>query len=247
VRRLVAALACRAGGSRLYGKPLQLLDIEGRLTVLEYMIDWIRTEPVVEGIVLGVAEGPENEPFHTIARRHGLRSIRGDETDVLMRLIQCGDAGSATDVLRLTTESPFTYFEALEGAWRRHCERANDVTSMGGLPDGTGFELITMATLRRSHERGEARHRSELCTLYVREHQDEFRVEVIEAPPSLQRLDVRLTIDYPEDLVLCRRVYEALRAFAPRIPVTEIVDYLDAHPEIAALVKPYAQAERWFA
>lgn len=247
MRRLVAALACRAGGSRLYGKPLQFLDIERRLTVLEYMLDWIRTEPVVEGIVLGVAEGPENEPFHALARKHGIASIRGDETDVLMRLIQCGDAGGATDVLRLTTESPFTYFEALAGAWRRHCEQGIDVTSMGGLPDGTGFELITMATLRRSHERGEARHRSELCTLYVREHQDEFTVDVIEAPPVLQRLDIRLTIDYPEDLVLCRRVYEALRPLAPRIPVARIVEHLDAHPELTALVRPYAQAERWFA
>ena len=37
-RRLVAALACRAGGSRLYGKPLQNLSLEPNLTVIEHMI-----------------------------------------------------------------------------------------------------------------------------------------------------------------------------------------------------------------
>src|SRR5687767_6291876 len=98
MRKLVAALACRAGGSRLYGKPLQMLDVERGVTVLEHMIAWIRTEPAIAGIVLGVAEGPENEPFHALARKHGVGSITGDETDVLSRLIRCGEAGGATDV-----------------------------------------------------------------------------------------------------------------------------------------------------
>ena len=246
MRRPVAALACRAGGSRLYGKPLQFLDIDRKLTVLEYMIGWLKCERYLDEIVLGVAEGPENEPFHDIARRHGLRSIMGDQTDVLMRLIQCAEAAGATDVLRVTTESPFTYFEAIPDAWKRHQDRGSDVTTVAGLPDGTSFELIRVDALKRSHAQGNARHRSELCTLYIREHQDDFQVDVIEAPDELQRLDLRLTIDYPEDLVLCRTVYREFKHLAPRIPVREIVAFLDAHPEVNALIAPYAAGERWF-
>lgn len=243
MRKLVAALACRAGGSRLYGKPLQFLDVERNLTVLEYMLAWLRDEHCVDEIVLGVSEGAENEPFHDIARRHGLRSIRGDQTDVLMRLIQCADAAGGTDVLRLTTESPFTYFEVIPEAWKRHQERVNDATTVADLPDGTSFELIRATALRRSHERGEARHRSELCSLYIREHLDEFRVDVLAPPEDLKRPDLRLTIDYPEDLVLCRRIYREFQRLAPRIPLAAIVSFLDAHPELNALVAPYAAAE----
>lgn len=241
----MAALACRAGGSRLYGKPLQYLDIERKLTVLDYMIQLVQTEPSVAEIVLGVAEGPENEPFHTIARRYGIKSIRGDQVDVLMRLIQCGDAASASDIFRVTTESPFTYFEPVAEAWRRHCEANNDLTNMEGLPEGCGFEIIKLDALKWCHKGGDSRHRSELATLYIREHRDEFQVEVLDVPPELQRPDLRLTIDYPEDLVLCRRVYGHFRHLAPRIPVAEIVGFLDAHPELTTLVKPYVVGERW--
>jgi spore coat polysaccharide biosynthesis protein SpsF len=241
MRKLVAALACRAGGSRLYGKPLQLLDIEGRLTVLEYMLGWLHEEPSVNEVVLGVAEGAENEPFHAIARRHGLRSIRGDETDVLMRLIQCADATDGTDVLRLTTESPFTYFEAIADAWARHGAVDNDLTTVGDLPDGASFEVIRAAALRRAHERGDARHRSELCSLYIREHPQDFRIDVLDPPDDLRRPDLRLTIDYPEDLVLCRRVYEEFRPLAPRIPLRAILAFLESHPDVYALVAPYAE------
>ncbi len=246
MRRLVAALACRAGGSRLYGKPLQMLDLDRQITVLDYMIDWIATEPAIDEIVLGVSEGAENEPFHEIARRRAIKSITGDQEDVLGRLIQCGDAGGGTDVFRTTTESPFTYFEAIPEAWTRHCELGNDVTNLSALPDGSGFEMITMETLRRSHRDGERRHRSELCTLYVREHRDEFQVDVILPPREVRRPELRLTIDYPEDLVLCRRITENFRDLTPRIPLAEIVKFLDARPDLTGLVAPFVMTEPWY-
>jgi spore coat polysaccharide biosynthesis protein SpsF len=246
-RRLVGALACRAGGSRLYGKPLQNLDYDRRITVLDHLIDLLSTIPVIQESVIGASVGSENEPFHEIARKRGMRSISGDQTDVLHRLIQCGDAGNATDVFRITTESPFIYFEAIEEAWKRHLAHENDVTSIAGLPDGPGFEIISMATLRTSHEKGDSRHRSELCTLYVKEHQDDFRVEVLEAPPEVNREELRFTIDYPEDLTFCRRIYAHFRDLAPKIPLAEIVKWLDTQPELKAIVAPYASiGGRWY-
>ncbi|MBI3608054.1 MAG: glutamate-1-semialdehyde 2,1-aminomutase [Nitrospirae bacterium] len=246
MRTLVAALACRAGGSRLYGKPLQLLDLTRKLSVIEYMIESLKTEPSIAEIVLGVSQGTENEPFHEVASRYGLRSIRGDEIDVLGRLIQCGEASGASDIFRVTTESPFTYLDPLADAWRFHRDNGNDLTAIDGAPEGSSFEIYTMEALRRSHERGESRHRSECCSLYVREHLEEFRIQVLEVPSELQRLDLRLTIDYPEDLVVCRRVYAHLRSQAPRIPLAGIVEFLDARPDLTALVEPYVVPQRLY-
>jgi spore coat polysaccharide biosynthesis protein SpsF len=247
VRTLVAALACRAGGSRLYGKPLQLLDIEQGVSVLGFMLEMLQRESSLAAIVLGVAEGPENEPFHDIAKRYGIQSIRGDEENVLQRLIQCGEAADGTDVFRVTTESPFTYFEAIPAAWQRHRDRGNDVTHLSDLPDGSGFEIITLETLQRCHDLGERRHRSELCTLYVREHQQDFQVDVIEPPSDVRRPDVRLTIDYPEDLIVCRRIYKTFADLAPRIPLADIVRLWDREPGLKALVEPYLASLRWYA
>jgi spore coat polysaccharide biosynthesis protein SpsF len=239
MRRLVASLACRVNGSRLYGKPLQLLDVDRHVSVLDHMIALYRTEPSIAAIVLGVAEGAANEPFHDLAARLGIQSIRGDERDVLRRLIQCAEAAEGTDVFRVTTESPFIYYDAIEAVWTRHVEDGNDVTVIDNLPEGSHFEVFTLEALQRSHARGTSRHRSELCSLYIREHRDEFRVAVVPVPAAVQRPDLRLTIDYPEDLVLCRRIYEHLSEHAPRIPLAEIVAFLDARPDLQALVAPY--------
>lgn len=239
MRTLVAALACRVNGSRLYGKPLQLLDVARRVSVLDHMIALCCTEPSISHIVLGVADGPANEPFHETARRHGITAIRGDEHDVLQRLIQCAEAADGTDVFRVTTESPFIYYEAVADAWRHHVEAGNDVTVIDGLPEGSHFEIFRLEALRRSHELGDDRHRSELCSLYIREHRDAFQLSVLPVPVWVQRQDLRLTIDYPEDLVLCRRIYDAFAGVAPRIPLESIVEFLDRHEPLRSLVAPY--------
>jgi spore coat polysaccharide biosynthesis protein SpsF len=239
-RRLVVALACRINGSRLYGKPLQLLDIAGRVSVLDHMITMLTSEPAIAEVVLGVADAGVNEVFHDVAAARGIRSIRGDERDVLGRLIQCADAGQATDVFRVTSESPFTYMEAVADAWQRHVQHGNDVTVTDGLPDGANFEIFTREALERSHANGDARHRSELCSLYIREHRDQFQVEIVPTPASLQRPLLRLTIDYPEDLIVCRAVYDALRETAPRLPLARIIQVLDQRPDLSALVAPFA-------
>ncbi len=240
-RRLVAAVACRNQGSRLYGKPLQNLDVDNGVTILDNIIGCLKTIPCIDEIVLGISEGIENEVYKTIADRKGLPFIIGDQKDVLQRLVQCGERGNATDVFRVTSESPFLYYEPVEELWRLHQDTGTDCVFVWNIIDGAGCEIYTLDALRVSHERGSAKHRSELCSLYVREHPDQFNVHRFDPPVALTRKDVRLTVDYPEDLVVCRAAYAALREQAPRISVTDIVAYLDTQPRLLELIAPFTE------
>lgn len=241
MRKLVACLACRNQGTRLYGKPLQNLDIEKRVTVLEYMIASIRTYGAVTDIVLGISEGTDNIVYKDIANRNGVDFIVGNEEDVLQRLIQCCEKVGGTDIFRLTTESPFTYFEAIDKAWEDHVRENRDLTALDNLPDGSGFEIISLEAYKRSWEQGQKKHRSELCSLYIRENKDAFNIGYVEVPQEIRRTDIRLTIDYPEDLVLCRAVYQKFKHLAPRIPLKQIIDFIDANPQLKALVDPFVE------
>lgn len=236
-RKLIAALACRAGGSRLYGKPLQPL-VAG-VTVLDQILDTVEALPEIETAVLGISEGTENLIFVEAAKRRGVPYVVGDERDVLHRLVLCGRATGATDVFRVTTECPFIWTEPFAEAWRSHVEKDRDITVTDGLPEGAIFEIYAQDALERSHANGDERHRSEMCSLYAREHADEFRLKTILPTPELDRPDIRLTIDNAEDLVLCREVYKALREQAPLIPLAEIIAFLDGRPALKALVEPY--------
>lgn len=240
-RRLVAAIACRNQGSRLYGKPLQNLDVAQSVRIIDNIIACLRTLPCIDEIVLGISEGVDNEVFKEVASSMGLRYVVGDQIDVLSRLVACGRLAGATDIFRVTSESPFLYFEEVEDLWRLHQDESFDATFMDEVIDGCGFEIIRQEALERSHANGDRRHRSELCTLYIREHPAEFNVHKAQPPEVLVRKDLRLTVDNPEDLAVCRIAYSVFRDLAPRIPVSQIVAFLDANPRLIEWIAPYTE------
>jgi spore coat polysaccharide biosynthesis protein SpsF len=240
-KRLVAAIACRNQGSRLYGKPLQNLDVALGVRVIDNIIDCLNSLECIDEIVLGISEGADNEVFKVVAKESGLRFIVGSQEDVLSRLIKCGELTNATDIFRITSESPFLFFDQVATLWNKHKSEKADATFMDNIIDGCGFEIISLKSLKESHLNGDKRHRSELCTLYIRENYEKYNI--IRAFPfeTLVRKDLRLTVDNPEDLVVCRAIYAKFKEFAPRIPLQEIVKFLDKNPKLKELIAPYTE------
>ena len=241
-RKLVAAIACRNNGSRLYGKPLQSLDVAGQITILDNIIACLKSLQIVDEIVLGISKGNDNIVFEDYAKINQLEYVFGDEKDVLSRLINCGDKGKATDIFRITSESPFLYFDEVCSLWQHYIDSELDALFMDEIIDGCGFEIISLEALKKSHELGDVRHRSELCSLYIRENKDNFNIEKVLPPNELIRKDLRLTVDNPEDLVVCRAVYQKFKDSAPRIPLFEVVKFLDLYPNYKELISPFTEA-----
>ena len=241
MRKLVSALACRNKGSRLYGKPLQNLDIDNEISILDNIVSCLRSIDVIDDIVLGIAEGCENDDYVEYANKNNLGFIRGNEIDVLGRLIQCGEYANATEIFRSTSESPFPSFDLVATSWEKHVSGNFDATFLDNTIDGCNFEIISLAALKKSHSEGQDKHRSELCTLFIRENKDDFRIEFINPDDKLVRRDLRLTVDYPEDLIVCRAIYSELNHLAPSIPLPDIVDFLDSRPDLKKLIAPFCE------
>jgi len=239
-RRLVAALACRNQGTRLYGKPVQNLDVETGVRIIDHLIACLQHLGVIDEIVLGIAEGHENEIFREIAVEKGIKFVIGDQDDVLGRLIACADLVGATDVFRVTPESPYLYFEPVKDAWERYKTADADALFYDELIDGCGFEIISRSALDEAHQQGGKAH-LEHCTLYLRENNSKFKIIRLSGPQELQRRDLRLTVDNPEDLALCRTVYGMFKDQAPTIRVHDIVAFLDANPSLIQLTAPFAE------
>lgn len=240
-RKLVAAIACRNQGSRLYGKPIQNLNVKDGVRILDNIVSCLQTISYIDEIILGISDGIENEVFKNIANQKNIRFIIGDEEDVLSRLIKVGQLANATDIFRVTSESPFPYFEKVQECWDIHQAQDLDATFLDDIIDGCGFEIISQKALEISHELGERKHRSELCTLYIRENSSKFRIFKQTPPQNLVRKDLRLTVDNPEDLVVCRAVYNHFANLAPRIPIEDIVKFLDANTILKELVYPFTE------
>jgi len=238
-RKLVATLACRNNGSRLYGKPLQNLDPKRQISIIDHIIYTLSNLDIIDDIAFAISEGVENEIFIEIAKEKGLSYIIGDEKDVLMRLIKCGRNSKATDIFRVTTESPFLFYQKGKELWNAHKKKLADATFLDNIIDGCGFEIINIDALEKSHHEGISRHRSELCSLYIRENQNLFNILKFDPPKDLSRNDLRLTVDNPEDLIVCREVYKKFVNEHAMINLHDVVKFLDSNIFLKNLIKPY--------
>ena len=189
-RKLAAVLACRNKGKRLFGKPLQNLDIRSSWTILDQIILTLKNINIIDEIVLAISVGVENKCFLEYARNKELKFIEGHEIDVLQRLNLGLKHVEATDLFRVTSESPFLYTQPVKKAWEIHVSQSNDATFFDDIIDGCGFEIITAEALHRSWEMGKERHRSEMCTLFIRENKNQFKISKLTCPEKLIRKDI---------------------------------------------------------
>ena len=234
--KLAAVLACRNQSSRLYAKPLQNLDVKKGVSILDYMIAQLKKYRIIDEIVLAISENAENTIYVNIAGKHGIPYVLGDDDDVLARLVKGAELVNADQVFRVSTESPYTYMENLSQIFKYHCNNNIDYSVTKGLPDGAYFEIINLSALKKSWNEGSRKHRSELCTLYIFENKDKFKLAQHDVPEKLRRNDIRLTVDWPEDLIVFRQVYEVLELSPDvKLDFEAVINYLDQNPKINAI------------
>ena len=227
-----AILACRMTSTRLYGKPYQYIDIEKKITIIEYLVQYLKRSGLIDDIILAIADSTGNELFEGLAIKNGWKYIFGDEKDMLGRMIKATDQFHTDILVQASTESPFLFYEGLDEAINSHITGSHDMTLIADLPEGAGFNIFKADSLRKSHKNGSEKHRSELVSSYIFDHQKDFSILQIKPEISLRRSEVRVTVDYPEDLIFCRQVFQALDGANNLIRIEDIVKFWDDNPEL---------------
>jgi spore coat polysaccharide biosynthesis protein SpsF len=227
-----AVLACRARSERLYCKPLQRI---GGMPILDHVIDNIRRIRAVDGIVLAIADGRENECFIQFAEERALPFVLGSEEDVLARVLIAVERFQIDTMFRVTTECPFVFSANAQEIVADHVAADRDFTTILNLPLGTTYELLQRRVLVDMAATGNPRYRAPL-SLYVHERQDALRTAGLLPPVDCRRPEVNLAVDHPGQLMFCQRAFDALAGFGTPISVPRLIQYYDANPLVSSLV-----------
>ena len=228
-RDVIAVLACRANSSRLYCKPLQKIS---SITILEHIIKNIRKNTKINKIILAISEGAENLDFVSFANKFNLDYTIGSQHNVLDRIYQAGLEFYTENILRITTENPFTYLDHFEEMLDIHIKEQYDLSTYKDLPDGTNFEIIKLDALEKSLNLGSTKHKSELCSLFIHENKNKFKINYLKPIKKFLRKEVRLTVDNLEDLKLVRIIYKKLKQKNKEINMHNILNLLDENIEL---------------
>jgi spore coat polysaccharide biosynthesis protein SpsF len=223
----------RIGSTRLPNKVL--MPLANDKTVLDYVLTRVKMSERTGAVILATTDLPRDDGVGALAQKHNVKIFRGSESDVLGRYIGAMRANELNAAVRITADCPLIEPQVIDNVIELYHAQPSDYVFIEGYPRGTGdAELVTLDALEDAGERaGDMKYYREHVITYLLDHPQEFKLTLARAPEKYRR-DVRICVDEAADLEMIRRICEH---FAPRMDfhLDEIVEYLDAHPEIAAI------------
>lgn len=230
--RIVAIIRVRMGSERLPGKPLKKVRGE---PLLGYVIKRVKQATLLEDIVVATSELPENDAIEACCLDYGVHCFRGSEDDVLGRMVGALESVDADVGVEIYGDSFLADPKIIDQCIEEYQKDpsfdfvGNDITLT--YSSGLLVEVIPLETLRDAATRTSDPEFREHGTRFIRMHPEIYKLKNIEAPKELNRPDIHLDVDTPEDLEVITAIIEH---FAPRTDFSaqEVILFLDAHPEI---------------
>jgi spore coat polysaccharide biosynthesis protein SpsF len=227
--RTIAIIQARMGSARLPGKLARRL---GHCSLLETVVRRAKAARRVSGVVVATSDRCEDEAIEQFVPG-GVPIVAGPADDVLGRFLRVLELFPADLVVRVCADNPYIdpslIDRLVEHAGRN---RAADYVSFrcaGGTPTiltGLGLfaEVVRTSALRRAADSTTDPCDREHVTRFIYRHPDQFSLCYLPVPTPLDREDLRLTVDFPEDWQHVRAIYESL---GPEpLEWQEIVDYV---------------------
>lgn len=233
--KFVATIEARMTSSRLPGKVL--LPALGR-PLLAHLTQRLKAVPSIDEIVLATTTNATDDVLVEFARQDGVSVFRGNEDDVMARVIGAADSAGADVVIEITGDCPIIDPDLVEQTIRvfkrnraEYC--ANSFIS--SYPDGMDAQVFTLAALKRSASMTDDPLDREHVSRHIVQHPELFSHLYLIAPPSLHWPGLGLTLDVPADYELIRKLIEHFGPDNPLFGCGEIIRALRKNPQWLAL------------
>jgi spore coat polysaccharide biosynthesis protein SpsF (cytidylyltransferase family) len=207
---IIGTIEARMGSTRLPGKTL--MDVFRGMTLLELIVNRFKMARLVDTVYVATTIKKTDDPIAIWCDKNNVNCHRGSEDDVLDRVAGIAVKTNADAIVQMGADSAYLDFELVDqmvGIYLSNdCDYAcNDLELT--YPLGVYAHVVNAARLIGLNRRTDLSEQDrEDVVRYIFEHPDEYRLKNIVAPAELAFPNLRLTIDYPEDMRLLREILD---------------------------------------
>lgn len=230
--KVVAIVEARMGSTRLPKKTL--MDVEGK-ALLERVVDRITLSKTIHEVVIATSTNKGDDPIDTLCKERKIPCFRGSEEDVLCRVYNSAARHKADIIVQSGADCPFYDPDLIDilvniMKWGGYHYTANDMELT--FPEGIDAHIIRFNALEESAKEAKKEDEREDTPRFIWNHPERYSIFNLVAVKDsyYNRPDIRLTIDYPEDMMLCKKIYQVF-ADKPDFTTAELIKLLDDNPE----------------
>jgi len=232
--KIIGTIEARMGSSRLPGKTM--MELHDGEPLLACVVRRFRACRTLADVVVATSTEAGDDVIADWCQRNGVSHFRGSEENVLARVAGAAQAFKADAIVQMGADSAYLDFELIDqlvglyqgGGYDYVC---NDLTLT--YPLGIYGHVVRVSALQGLLERNDlTEHDRSDVVRFIWEHPELYRRLTIEAPPELARPDLRLTIDYPEDMAQAKALYAHFGG--PLFTTPQIIALSQKAPEMFA-------------
>jgi len=221
-------ITVRTGSTRLPKKCL--LRIKGKRTI-KYLVERVKKSKLKDIIVLCTSTLKEDDILCEIAIQQGIEYHRGSVKDKLMRWLGATEKFKVNFFITADGDDLFCEPELIDLAFKQYEKSRADFIEGVNIPTGAFSYGIKTEALKKVCEI-KGTNDTEMMWTYFKDT-NLFRCEELRNIPLFyKRPEIRMTLDYPEDLQFFKRIINDLSKRKKYFNLKDIISYLDEHPEV---------------
>ena len=230
----VAILQARMSSSRLPGKVMMPINGE---PMIYRQIERIRQASTIDEVIVATSTDPSDDSLVEFLLDKGIEVFRGSLNDVLSRFSEIQKVIKSTAIIRLTGDCPLVMPELIDRMMAKFYDTNVDYLSNTlepTYPDGLDVEIIRPSVFGKLAALDLNDAEREHVTLGIYSRPEIFVLENFRCDEDLSQR--RWTIDYLEDLVFVRRVFNQFMGRESTFTFEDIMLFLANEPDLRSAI-----------
>lgn len=239
---IVTVIQARVGSSRLPNKIF--LPLAGK-PLLYRMYERVKLSDTSGTIVIAAPDDPSDDIIAQFCDEINIPVFRGSTNDLLERHYKAGLKFNADAIVKIPSDCPLIDPLVITKVINYYKNNTNKFDYVSNLhppsyPDGNDVEVISMNALKEAYNNAKKIFEREHTTPYIWENPDLFRIGNIKWETGFDfSMTHRWTIDYYEDYLFIKEVYDNLYNKKPDFGIDDILMLLSEKPGLSKINEAY--------
>ena len=245
-KNIITVIQARMGSTRLPNKVM--LSICGKPLLIR-MAERVMRAELCGTLVIATSTNIEDDVIEDLCINEGLNYFRGHPTDLLDRHYKAALKFNADAIAKIPSDCPLIDPVIIDKVYKLYLNNDFDFVSNlhpASYPDGNDVEIFSFKTLETAWNEADKDFEREHTTPFIWERPDRFRIGNITWETGKDfSASHRWTIDYEDDYLFIRAIYEELYPHNPHFSMQDILTLIGEKPYLSNINNKFA-GKYWY-
>ena len=239
-KKIACIVQARVSSKRL---PAKILMQVLKKSLLQHQLERLKKLKIIDDLIVATTKNKVDNMTSKIAKISKVKIYRGDESDVLKRYYECAKINKSSIIIRITADCPLIDVKYIEKLLKIYLKNNYDYSSnldLNYLPDGFHCEIFSFKSLEKAHKLAKSKFDREHVTSFLWSNPKIFSIYHFKGKKLRNNSRrIRLTLDYYDDYILIKKIFEKLYVKNKFFSLLEILTFLKKNKSFLKINEKY--------